>query len=344
MMAMRVYLEFREGKSSKFWEVVADGKAVTTRWGRIGANGQSKTQSCASATAARELADELAAEKQNKGYACVDTASGVPAPARAADDAAVVPERASAQRGSAITDLTKLRRAMAAMNQGKVVALANAGPTQSGGYEDAAKEIHRRGGDSKAYEIIFWHKQSHRTAFQGGALVGDLHLHWSGDLAAFARRLREALDPEFEVVVPHDDTGAFRIRRATTPDDVDPTDTPAALAFMDRVREGSMRGSDSDATPRLQRILGDGEPRAAMYALFLMAEDADASDVEIALSRVDEIAALRAGAQCWQDPSYALGYLLGAMRRVAHPRYAELRESWKIHRRRVFRDAVDHEL
>ena len=38
------YFEFIEGNSSKFWEVSVRGRALTTRWGRIGANGQTKTR------------------------------------------------------------------------------------------------------------------------------------------------------------------------------------------------------------------------------------------------------------------------------------------------------------
>ena len=38
------YFEFVDGKSSKFWEVSQADNATTTRWGRIGSAGQSKTK------------------------------------------------------------------------------------------------------------------------------------------------------------------------------------------------------------------------------------------------------------------------------------------------------------
>jgi len=41
------YFEFVEGNSSKFWEVSQSGNNMTTRWGRIGSAGQSKTKTFA---------------------------------------------------------------------------------------------------------------------------------------------------------------------------------------------------------------------------------------------------------------------------------------------------------
>src|SRR5690606_32256499 len=49
--------ELSEGKSHKFWEVSLTGCDVTVRYGRIGAQGQTKTQSFANATAAQAHAD-----------------------------------------------------------------------------------------------------------------------------------------------------------------------------------------------------------------------------------------------------------------------------------------------
>ena len=37
---MKRYFEFVEGTSSKFWEISMSGNDVTTRWGRIGTEGQ----------------------------------------------------------------------------------------------------------------------------------------------------------------------------------------------------------------------------------------------------------------------------------------------------------------
>src|SRR4249920_3482995 len=61
--------EFVEGSSKKFWEITLDGASLTTRWGRIGTDGQSKTKDFADATAAQKEHDALVREKIGKGYA-----------------------------------------------------------------------------------------------------------------------------------------------------------------------------------------------------------------------------------------------------------------------------------
>ncbi|MBX3245568.1 MAG: WGR domain-containing protein [Myxococcales bacterium] len=60
--------ELEDGKSSKFWEIALDGCDLTTRWGRIGTSGQSKTKTFASEDKARVEHDKLIAEKTSKGY------------------------------------------------------------------------------------------------------------------------------------------------------------------------------------------------------------------------------------------------------------------------------------
>jgi DNA ligase 1 len=62
------HFEFTEGKSSKFWEVEVSGADMTTRWGRIGSAGQSKTKSFADTAAAGAAAAKLIAEKTAEGY------------------------------------------------------------------------------------------------------------------------------------------------------------------------------------------------------------------------------------------------------------------------------------
>src|SRR5262249_32587410 len=62
------YFEFVEGSSSKFWEISVDGSDVTVRFGRIGANGQTKTKSFDDEESAEAYADELIDEKTEKGY------------------------------------------------------------------------------------------------------------------------------------------------------------------------------------------------------------------------------------------------------------------------------------
>ncbi|HJZ58763.1 MAG TPA: WGR domain-containing protein, partial [Gemmataceae bacterium] len=63
------YFECVEDGASKFWEVWIDGKDVTTRWGKIGTNGQQKTKTFASEEKAKKEYDKLLAEKTDKGYA-----------------------------------------------------------------------------------------------------------------------------------------------------------------------------------------------------------------------------------------------------------------------------------
>jgi DNA ligase-1 len=69
--------EFVEGKSSKFWEVWTSGHELTTRWGRIGTDGQTKTKAFATPAAARAEYDKLIAEKAAKGYR--EVSASVPA-------------------------------------------------------------------------------------------------------------------------------------------------------------------------------------------------------------------------------------------------------------------------
>lgn len=60
--------EFKEGSSNKFWEITLEGESFTTRWGRIGTDGQEKTQSFADAATAKKEYDKLVREKEKKGY------------------------------------------------------------------------------------------------------------------------------------------------------------------------------------------------------------------------------------------------------------------------------------
>lgn len=67
---MRRY-ELIEGTSRKFWEIELDGESFTTRWGRIGATGQEKSQDFDTPAEARKAHDKLVAEKEKKGYKLV---------------------------------------------------------------------------------------------------------------------------------------------------------------------------------------------------------------------------------------------------------------------------------
>ena len=63
------YFEFVAGASSKFWEISQGGNAMTTRWGRIGSAGQSKTKTFADQQAAANAMAVLIEEKTDEGYA-----------------------------------------------------------------------------------------------------------------------------------------------------------------------------------------------------------------------------------------------------------------------------------
>jgi DNA ligase-1 len=66
------YFENTEDNASKFWEVSVLDNELTTRWGRIGTNGQSKTKSFASAAAATAERDQLIESKLAGGYSEVN--------------------------------------------------------------------------------------------------------------------------------------------------------------------------------------------------------------------------------------------------------------------------------
>lgn len=63
------YFEFVEGSSSKFWEIQMEGDtAFTTRYGKIGTDGQSSMKEWPNEAKAKAEYDKLVAEKTKKGY------------------------------------------------------------------------------------------------------------------------------------------------------------------------------------------------------------------------------------------------------------------------------------
>ncbi len=62
------YFEFVQGTSSKFWEVSQAGNAMTTRWGRIGSSGQSKTKTFVDEQMVAKAIAKLVEEKTGEGY------------------------------------------------------------------------------------------------------------------------------------------------------------------------------------------------------------------------------------------------------------------------------------
>ncbi len=67
-----------EGSSRKFWEISLAGTQLCVRWGRLGANGQSKTRSFPDAAAARKELARLVSGKVKKGYQSAPLSSRPP--------------------------------------------------------------------------------------------------------------------------------------------------------------------------------------------------------------------------------------------------------------------------
>ncbi|MFT3713778.1 MAG: WGR domain-containing protein [Archangium sp.] len=66
-----IRLEFTEGGSSKFWQIVRTGDAFTVTFGKIGTPGQEQKKKFSSEWEARREHDKLVEEKKKKGYAPV---------------------------------------------------------------------------------------------------------------------------------------------------------------------------------------------------------------------------------------------------------------------------------
>jgi len=62
------YFEFIDDASNKFWEVSQSGNSMTTRWGRIGSTGQSKTKTFADEQSAANAVTKLIQAKTDEGY------------------------------------------------------------------------------------------------------------------------------------------------------------------------------------------------------------------------------------------------------------------------------------
>ncbi|NUO54843.1 MAG: WGR domain-containing protein [Polyangiaceae bacterium] len=73
--------EFKEGKSNKFWEIELEDDSFTTRFGRIGSDGQESTKSFDSRAEAKREYEKLIAEKVKKGYQLVSEGGGDAPPA-----------------------------------------------------------------------------------------------------------------------------------------------------------------------------------------------------------------------------------------------------------------------
>ncbi|MGB1295935.1 MAG: WGR domain-containing protein [Flavobacteriales bacterium] len=65
---MKIYLEYKNDKSQKFWEITIETNTFTTRYGKIGSEGQSKTKKFDTEEKAKKEAEKLIAQKKKKGY------------------------------------------------------------------------------------------------------------------------------------------------------------------------------------------------------------------------------------------------------------------------------------
>ncbi|MFK8001751.1 MAG: WGR domain-containing protein, partial [Polyangiales bacterium] len=75
--------DLSDGKSHKFWAASVEGEELTTNWGRIGTDGQSKTKSLGSSEAADKELAKLIRAKTKKGYVLVSESAAAAKPAAA---------------------------------------------------------------------------------------------------------------------------------------------------------------------------------------------------------------------------------------------------------------------
>jgi internalin A len=64
----RTYLEFVDGKSAKFWQIVVTGSQHEVTYGKIGKDGSAKVKEFDTPEAAQKAATKLIASKRSKGY------------------------------------------------------------------------------------------------------------------------------------------------------------------------------------------------------------------------------------------------------------------------------------
>ncbi len=73
---MRLYLEYHDDSSSKFWEIEQTGATHTIRYGKTGALGTQKTKTFPTEEAAQKDAQRLIKSKQSKGYVEAEPPAG----------------------------------------------------------------------------------------------------------------------------------------------------------------------------------------------------------------------------------------------------------------------------
>lgn len=167
--------ELIEGTSRKFWDVSLSGTQLVVHWGRIGTQGQSKVFDFPTAAAAENQQAKLIREKTAKGYlpvnsTPVDAGSDQERPAKPAVKAASK-KRATSSSDKEPGPLARLTAAFAALNAMGIVAIENAGYTQSDGWDDV-NEIATRLLDSgkRPRAGVFYHGQDRKRGKKGEGL------------------------------------------------------------------------------------------------------------------------------------------------------------------------------
>ena len=116
---MYSYLEYRDSKTEKFWQIQVDGAAHTVLYGKIGAKGRSSSKDFASKEEALESAEKLVQQKIKKGYSVVkkkvSPASSSSKKAAAKSTASKSKKQTQAPAKSAAPAGTALSRAKAAL-------------------------------------------------------------------------------------------------------------------------------------------------------------------------------------------------------------------------------------
>lgn len=327
---MKHYLEFKDDKSNKFWEITIKGKSFIVHFGKTGTEGQTQTKEFSSSAEAKEAAEKLLQEKLKKGYK---------------HKGEVEVEKVKETKEPALSsDLSMIRRAFKKMNKGQVVALCNTGPTASGGMEDVSETAYERGGDIEDYSMIFWHNQSHDAFDRAGNLVGSLALHWAGDRLKLAKLLTEHLS-NFQIEVPSSDHTVFKLASPPEPvSEIDPRNTVQCLRFLDSDREKMNNSYTKGELDVLREMVRIGEPKVMIYAAFLLdcgdQKFLNADDVANLLRRFEEIIKIKPGMQYWQEPFYTIKLLLNAMGRMQHTDYHSLIRQWARHKKVTVRAGV----
>lgn len=167
--------ELIEGTSCKFWEVSLHGTQLIVHWGRIGTRGQSKVYDFQGVAEAEVQQGKLIRQKLAGGYVPVESN---PADSGADTRPPAQPAVSAAFKGRASSSLDKdqrprarLKAAFAALNELGIVAIENAGYTQSDGWDDVNQAADRLVSSGKMPRGgVFYHRQDKERGRNGEGL------------------------------------------------------------------------------------------------------------------------------------------------------------------------------